>query len=268
MKRGLIRGAFGAAGFLGLIGAARAGTINYGFEDGTLDGWTNVLTNSPNSGGSNASGNGWSAFEPWLNVNPASNDGNSPQTSFGSWQVAPNVNTFSNPCCPQDNLAHTVVLTSPTFQLDATGSITFALVGGMGGSDSPATGNFNTLPSSTIAPTNVGTNANPVLVGGGFEGVALRNSVTGAYILASHKSSNGASYESLGFTNAQLTAAGVLGNGTVMQLDLIDNFDSGWGWVAMDNVTINGVPEPTSVAFLAIGAVSATVIRRRRVAGI
>lgn len=86
-------------------------------------------------------------------------------------------------------------------------------------------------------------------------GVALRNASTGAYLLAARKSGDGASYEALGFDNAQLSAAGVLDGTTPLVLDLIDNAHGGWGWVGMDNVTITGVvPEPASLA-MALAAV-------------
>jgi len=95
--------------------------------------------------------------------------------------------------------------------------------------------------------------------------------LTGAYLLSDNKAAagNGESYVQLGFTNAQLAAAGVLGNGTQLQLDLVNNFQGGWGWVALDNVTISGVtPEPAALtlSLLGFGSVVAGAIWRRRTA--
>ena len=223
----------------------------YSFE-GSLDGWVNVRTNSSDTPPKADS------FQPFENVTPHSNDSNSPSTldgtgASGVWQVAPDVSTFTAAdCCYQDNQPETLVLTSPQFTLSASGSITFALTGGTGGASSPATGNFNTLPTATS--------------GSGFEGVALRNSLTGAYVLSATKPSVGESYVQLGFTNSQLAAAGVLGNGTLLQLDLINNFNGGWGWVAMDAVQINGVvtPEPASLLIWGVVIAGGLLVARRR----
>ncbi len=242
---------------LGLLAGQVAGfTIQDSFEN-SYDGWTNVVTN-PGGGGP-------PSFAPWMNVTPHSNDGNSPSTLDGTgadgvWQIAPNVSTFSNPCCAQDGLANTLVLTSPTFTLGSTASITFALTGGQGSATSPATGNFNTLPSATSHT--------------GFEGLALRDTATGAYILSQNRGSNAESYSQFTFSNAQLAAANVLGNGTVLQLDLVNNFlgdgtNGGWGWVGLDNVTIAGAtPEPGALmlALLGFASIVARTLWKRRAA--
>ncbi len=82
----------------------------------------------------------------------------------------------------------------------------------------------------------------------------MRDTTTGAYLLSANRSSNAESYSPFTFTNAQLAAAGVLGNGTPLQLDLVNNFYGGWGWVALSNVTINNVtPEPASVLTMCMG---------------
>ncbi len=133
-------------GFAQLVGRVAGDSINFGFVNSD-DGWSNVLTNPGPSGPPD--------FAPWMNVTPHSNDSNSPSTldgtgASGVWQIAPNVSTFTNPCCSQDDLSHTLVFTSPVFTLGTNASITFALTGGMGGgATSPATGNFNTLPTTT-----------------------------------------------------------------------------------------------------------------------
>ncbi len=68
------------------------------------------------------------------------------------------------------------------------------------------------------------------------------------------------------FTLAITSCAGVLGNGTLLQLDLINNFNGGWAWVAMDAVQINGVvtPEPASLAIWGVVIAGGLLVARRR----
>jgi hypothetical protein len=244
VSRSSSRRAWASAGLTAAVLAARAGgvanadTLTFDFEDGTLQGWTNTKED-PDNGGSPT------RYVAYQN-NP---EPNSPSTTSGVWQVAPQVSSFN--CCPQDAPHDTLVLTSPQFVLDATGSITFSLTGGAG--DLPAPTNFNSLPASSADV--------------GFQGVGLRNVATGQYVLTDRKSGDDNVYQALDFSNAELAAAGVLDGSTSLVFDLIDAGQGGWGWVAMDSVTFNGatiVPEPASLALLGAGSL-ALLARRRRI---
>lgn len=215
-------------------GVAPAQTVTYDFDNGTLQGWTNTRTSSTSENSSFVLYQ--NTFEP-----------NSPVAQSGSGQVAPQVSTFN--CCPQDSPHDTLVLTSPQFTLDNTGSITFYLTGGEGAAATPGA-DFSSLPASSSEA--------------GFQGVALRNVTTGAYVLSERRAGNDNVYQLRDFTNAELAGAGVLGNNTPLVLDLIDTRNGGWGWLAMDTVTVNGVvPEPASFGLLALAG-TALLGRRRR----
>ena len=222
----------------------------YSFE-GSLDGWVNVRTNSSDTPPKADS------FQPFENVTPHSNDSNSPSTldgtgASGVWQVVPDVSTFTAAdCCYQDNQPETLVLTSPQFTLSASGSITFALTGGTG-SQFARHGQFQHAAHRHQRQR--------------FRGRGPAELTYCAYVLSATKPSVGESYVQLGFTNSQLAAAWVLGNGTLLQLDLINNFNGGWGWVAMDAVQINGVvtPEPASLLIWGVVIAGGLLVARRR----
>jgi hypothetical protein len=72
---------------------------------------------------------------------------------------------------------------------------------------------------------------------GGFRGIALRNATTGQFVLSASKTSDGNTWQQVGFSAAQLAA---LPQDHVYTLDFIDAAHGSWGWVNMDSVTIPG----------------------------
>jgi hypothetical protein len=126
----------------------------------------------------------------------------------------------------QDSAHPTLRLRSPEFTLNGAGNLTAWLRGGTGSGSLNGTG-VSALPANTTSP--------------GFQGVALRNVNTGNYLLSGKKSSSGDTWQQAVFTAAELTA---LPPG-VYTLDLIDAGHGGWGWVAMDSVSIPGTPVST-----------------------
>jgi hypothetical protein len=122
----------------------------------------------------------------------------------------------------QDNPHPTMILRSPQFKLNGAGDLTIWLAGG--GHTSSLNGTFVAdLPANSSDP--------------GFQGVALRNTNTGKYVLSGQKTSDGNDYQKITFTKAQLDALSRTANFT---LDIIDQAHGSWGWLAADTVTIPG----------------------------
>ncbi|MBM3862553.1 MAG: hypothetical protein FJ385_01180 [Verrucomicrobia bacterium] len=127
----------------------------------------------------------------------------------------------------------TMILRSPQFKLNAAGDLTIWLAGG--GHTSSLNGTFVAdLPANSSEP--------------GFQGVALRNTNTGKYVLSGQKTSDGNDYQQITFTKAQLDA---LSRTAFFTLDIIDQAHGGWGWLAADTVTIPGTFGARITAFTA-----------------
>jgi len=217
--------------------AVASAALIFNFDDGTLQGWTNVRT-STTPGGSTSFGVS-DPLGPSITPNPRS----------GNYMVGPDPFGADGGSQARDNPNQTLVLSSPSFYLDGSGDISAWLVGGMGSGSAPA--------SYTSLPTNSSTS--------GYLGVALRRLSDGAYLLAGNRTSNFAgSWQQVTFSAASLTS--YVSPTQTYALDLIDYRDGSWGWVGLDDVTIAGtaVPLPNSVALLAAGALAMAAIRRRR----
>lgn len=178
------------------------GPIVYNFDDGTLQGWTNV-------------GGGTNQF--------ISRNGGDPGTGYYS----PNFVGVDN-WDARDSTTSTLWLRSPSFVLDSTGDLSFYLFGGQGSGAA-------TLPAneSGIATGEGATNP-------GFIGVALRDNVTGDFVLVATRPSSGGPFQQVGFTQEQLAAATIPGREYTLDLIDLDMFD--WGWIALDSVAIPGTP--------------------------
>lgn len=201
-----------------------AEVIHYSFED-TLDGWINNIppqaTLSEN-------------FQ-----STAVTAGDRVRHHDGSSSIS-EVN-FADRDGADDNIK---VFSSPSFGLTTTSSIELWLNGGMGGTATPTWSNYADIPA--VAAT------------GEFLGVALRRISDDEYVLFNRKTSNGqySSWQNRGWSTAQLS--GVLttdGAAETYAIDLIDAFSDGWGWTAIDDVTLTNVtiPEQATMSMLALG---------------
>ncbi len=143
---------------------------------------------------------------------------------------------------------------SPIFLMpvDPVNSISFQLfAGNLGGASAP----INDAAASLTSPT---------VSNAGFQGLLLRRVSDGAFLLSAGRSSNGTTAEA--FTWDAATINGVIGGdapGETYTLDLVDEGHGGWGWVALDNVSVTTtVPEPSTflLTFIGLGVIA----RRRR----
>jgi autotransporter-associated beta strand protein len=199
--------------------------LTYNFDDGTLQGWTQVMSGGLiNRGDSptNSQTSGTFRYDVVDNAELLSSGGvngylgsGSAQAQSGSYRILP------KPFYNRDDNNSTLLLRSPEFYLDGSGNITAYLRGGDSGNAPPAT-------SAGVSATTVGN---------GFQGVALRRVSDNAYVLYAGRSSNGDDWQLITISQASLTPY----VGQTYTLDLIDYSSGGWGWVAMDSVTVNAI---------------------------
>ena len=208
--------------------SAQAATITWNFDDGTLQGWTNVSTSSVSGGP-----------ESFV-ADEGGNEGGEPSATSGDDIVRP------DPWGSRDDAHDTLHLQSTAFTLDDSGDLSLDLFGGKGSASSPVS-NISSLPAAAS--------------GSGFQGVALHRVSDGQVLLSGRKFSN-AGTQTITFSANQLDPY----VGQDVQLNLIDYYHGGWGWVAMDTVSAPGtlvIPEPASLSLLGLGGLM-LISRRRR----
>ncbi|NWK55081.1 PEP-CTERM sorting domain-containing protein [Verrucomicrobiaceae bacterium N1E253] len=221
---------------LGMLTASPcyAATVNYNFDDGTLQGWTNNVPSGTTG-------------EDYISSNSVTR---SPGQS-GSYSVLES--DFSD----RDGTDTTVkVISSELFTMNNSSTISLYLNGGMGSTATPTWSNYSNLPSSATDS--------------GYLGVALRRVSDGEYLLFDRKATNGqysGGWQQVGWNTTEISNAisGDAANETY-QIDLIDTFSDGWGWVSMDTVTMENVtvvPEPSSAVLIGLGGLSLMMRRRK-----
>jgi hypothetical protein len=189
----------------------------YNFDDGTLQGWSNVRTSSIAGGPYQ-----FTAQDP-------PNEGvitGHPNPLSGGFMAAPD--PFDSPGLggTRDFPHQTLLLRSPQFMLEGAGGgdLSVFLIGGTGDSSTPAVSVNSSLD--------------------GFLGVGLRRVSDGQYVLSGRRTRNGQwppDWEQIVWTESQLVP---LGTSELFTLDLLDTFHGDWGWIAMDDVSIPGLLAP------------------------
>jgi hypothetical protein len=159
-------------------------------------------------------------FQGWTDVSlgDTRTQGWSPITGHGGTQSGPNAIRAQY----HDSMHPTMILRSPEFTLNGSGDLSAWIGGGDG---------IGSLAGTAVTALQANSTDQ------GFMGIALRNKNNGQYLLSARKSSDGDSYQKLVFTAAQLAA---LDQNATYTLDLVDACHGGWGWAAMDTVTIPG----------------------------
>ena len=200
------------AAMLGIAGTAQADTV-FNFDDGTLQGWTN---NVPFG----------TAAEDYISWDTVS-DNNSGRTVANSTDYI----VLESDYADRDATDTTVkVLSSPAMSLSSGTSISAFALGGTGAVATPTWTNYSALPTEATA--------------GDFMGIALRRVSDGEYLLFDQRADNGqsntgANWAAIGWDDTEIGAA-ISGDSPTetYQIDLIDAFAGGWGWIGMDDVTV------------------------------
>ena len=180
----------------------------YDFNDATLQGWRNRVWNG--STWVNLAANATTYAGTLL---PASSDNGLFVPGNGAVWANGNV----------DNHLNTLWLRSPQFYLNGTGDLTVQLAKGVANTTAPA--NDLVIPFTAIS-------------GGGWKGVALRRVSDGVFVLNKPRNvGNDDTFRTVTFTKAELAT---LDFNVAYTLELINSDRGGWGWLAMDNVSIPG----------------------------
>jgi hypothetical protein len=196
--------------FTATVSSGAGPMLSCNFDGGTLDGWTDLTPSNTNTGPRN-----------WA-LSPPSFPG---VTQSGAGAIGQNIQGGT-----QDSSHPTLRLRSPEFSLNGAGGLNVWLRGGAGTGSLAGTA-VSALPANSASP--------------GFQGIALRNATTGQYVLSARKGSSGDDWQQVGFTTGQLAT---LDQNARYTLDLIDQGHGGWGWVAMDSVTIPGTTDAANTA--------------------
>ncbi len=186
-----------SGGMLQLSGII-TGTVAYNFDDGTLQGWSTVM----------------SGAYSFLPMSTANNNGGMSAAQSGSYWVSDSDGVVGN----RDSEGNTQFIRSPQFILGS-GNLTFYLGGG----------SHAALPANASSVL-----ASPNTSSSGYMGVALENVSTGAFVLTLAGAGDNSSWQAESFTQAQLAPY----VGGTYTLDLINQYNGGWGWIALDTVSI------------------------------
>ena len=195
--------------------------LTYDFDDGTLQGWTIILPENPNA----------APVTLTSTTRPTGNN-NGPQPQSGDYLIAP---------IPwgarQIDGYPTLYVRSPEFFVDTSGDLTFHMAGGQG------TGNIPESEAGVLGTPNVSSS--------GSIFVALRRVSDGRFVLTKRRGGNGNGMNLKSFTVDELAPF----VGELCTLDLVDSFNGGWGWTALDTVSIPGAVSYTHLTLPTIYSV-------------
>ncbi|WP_411845990.1 hypothetical protein AAFN60_20900 [Roseibacillus persicicus] len=210
-------GAWAWAGFDDVVIREGVPTVSYDFEDGTLQGWTSVQTSTTADGPTEYAVIDTTAEPVGNSAYPVAN---SPPYVLGPvpFEAESGDNT-------RDRAHSTLLLRSPEFALHGNGAISFAVLGGTKPALDLAEVNANGLPASSSPD--------------GALGVALRRVSDGRYLgFWSRTIEEGSQFwETVTVEGDELT--GLVEDGELYTLDLIDSNHGSWAWACYDNVTIS-----------------------------
>ena len=252
----------GGDGMLGTPNASEVFSASNGmfsFENGSLEGahWTVV-----NAGRTGDAGNVFRHYGYSKNDEPIA----------GEYLLAPGGE------CGDNGQGTVGVVRSLAFQLTGDGSISYKSLGGIGGTES-----IIDFTSESLIEQGVS--------GSGFMGAGLRLVDTDEYVLSKRKDANSSNWSTQTFTEEELAALYEADPDAWYTLDFIDAFNGGWGWVAIDEVSIpyladtlsidqnqyhflyvNGelmatadpIPEPASIVLLLLGSAGLYFVRKKK----
>ena len=252
----------GGDGMLGTPNAAEVFSASNGmfsFENGSLEGahWTVV-----NAGRTGDAGNVFRHYGYSKNYEPIA----------GEYLLAPGGE------CGDNGQGAVGVVRSLAFQLTGDGSISYKSLGGIGGTES-----IIDFTSESLIEQGVS--------GSGFMGAGLRLADTDEYVLSKRGSADSSSWSTLTFTEEELAALYEADPDAWYTLDFIDAFNGGWGWVAIDEVSIpyladtlsidqnqyhflyvggelmataDPIPEPASIVLLLLGSAGLYFVRKKK----
>lgn len=211
-----------------LAGSAHA-AIHFDFEDGTFQGWSNILGDSNH------------VFTP-------TNTPGIGSAASGSWAV--DVLPFSN----RDTAHNTLLARSPEFFLNESGDLTISLAGGQGAGMYGQAG-LPSGPSQIASTTSINDGVHAM-------GIGLRLVGSNTYVATAQRTTNGENWQTL--TISQATLAPYVSPTARYTLDVYDSFAGGWSWISFDNAMIPGtlVPEPSSLGVVTM-LIAAAGLRRR-----
>jgi hypothetical protein len=194
------------------------------FEDGTLQGWSNVST---------------ATVGPTQYIALTDNDVFSATAwkPLGSRTGGVGTMAAVDPFGVRDS-AHDapLVLRSPTFSLAGGGQIIAHLLGGTPGAIAVTPGNF-----SEVTGPSLNTNGSSPGGDASYIALALRRESDGAYLLHRSRTGNDSGYsgwQQVTFSEADLESIIANNPGELFTLDLIDTAHGSFGSIALDSVTI------------------------------
>ncbi|MBO5437908.1 MAG: PEP-CTERM sorting domain-containing protein, partial [Thermoguttaceae bacterium] len=252
----------GGDGMLGTPNASEVFSASNGmfsFENGSLEGahWTVV-----NAGRTGDAGNVFRHYGYSKNDEPIA----------GEYILAPGGE------CGDNGQGAVGVVRSLAFQLTGDGSISYKSLGGIGGTES-----IIDFTSESLIEQGVS--------GSGFMGAGLRLVDTDEYVLSKRKDASSSNWSTQTFTEEELAALYEADPDAWYTLDFIDAFNGGWGWVAIDEVSIpyladtlsidqnqyhflyvggelmataDPIPEPASIVLLLLGSAGLYFVRKKK----
>ena len=196
-----------------LPAVATATPLIYDFEDGTMQGWRNVLVSRLMRPGSD------NIPTEYIQEYGA---GGAINAEHGNYKLEPSPYNYAS---NQDQRHGSLLVRSPQFVLDGSGDLRVWLIGGMGPSNSYAD-EFENIP---LTHGSYGTMR-----------AYLRDASDGSYLFNMRKPSSSGNPELLVVTKAQLAPY----EGKTCTVELINATDGGYGWIGIDDVVIPGTLSP------------------------